>query len=128
MKKNLKLLLAALMAFSMIGVVSACAGQSENSSDGGSQSEAPAAEYTITFVVEGVQLESVTYTQGAESITEPTVPEKEGYVGAWEAYTLDGNATVNAVYTAIEYKVTFMVDGEPIATETYTVISVSSTV
>ena len=116
------------MAFSMIGVVSACAGQSENSSDGGSQSEAPAAEYTITFVVEGVQLESVTYTQGAESITEPTVPEKEGYVGAWEAYTLDGNATVNAVYTAIEYKVTFMVDGEPIATETYTVEDTEITV
>lgn len=59
--------------------------------------------YTVTFVADGVTVETVTYEAGATSIEEPTVPVKDGYTGVWESYTLnDTNITVNAVYTAIE--------------------------
>ena len=109
MKKNIKLFLTTLMALGLIGVASACGSTaSEGSSDGGSQSEAPAAEYTVTFVADGVTVDTVTYTEGAASISEPAVPAKDHYTGGWEAYTLDGNVTVNAVYTLKEYTVTFV--------------------
>ena len=122
MKKNLKLLLAALMSLGLIGVASACGSVAPDiSSDDGSQLESPAAEYTVTFVADGVTVDTVTYTEGAESITEPEVPAKEHYTGAWEAYTLDGNVTVNAVYTLTEYTVTFVADGETVAVENYTI-------
>ena len=122
MKKNLKLLLAALMSLGLIGVASACGSVAPDiSSDDGSQSESPAAEYTVTFVADGVTVDTVTYTEGAESITEPEVPAKEHYTGAWEAYTLDGNVTVNAVYTLTEYTVSFVADGETVAVENYTI-------
>ena len=122
MKKNIKLFLTTLMALGLIGVASACGSTaSEGSSDGGSQSEAPAAEYTVTFVADGVTVDTVTYAEGAASITEPAVPAKDHYTGVWEAYTLDGNVTVNAVYTLKEYTVTFVADGETVAIETYTI-------
>ena len=49
----------------------------------------------------------IEYTVETESITAPAVPEKAGYTGIWEAYTLDGNVTVNAIYTPITYTVTY---------------------
>lgn len=59
--------------------------------------------YTVTFVADDTTVATVTYEKGATSVEEPTVPEKAGYTGAWEPYTLnDTNITVNAVYTAIE--------------------------
>ena len=122
MKKNLKLLLAALISLGLMGVASACDFIiPDTSSDSGLQSESPAAEYTVTFVADGVTVDTVTYTEGAESITEPAVPAKEHYTGAWEAYTLDGNVTVNAVYTLMEYTVTFVADGKTVAVENYTI-------
>ncbi|MBR6004638.1 MAG: hypothetical protein IK063_00240, partial [Clostridia bacterium] len=43
-----------------------------------------------------------TYDVNTESIDEPAVPEKKGYEGKWEDYTLKiGGVTVNAVYTSI---------------------------
>ncbi|MBE5739307.1 MAG: hypothetical protein E7349_00465 [Clostridiales bacterium] len=122
MKKNLKLLLAALISLGLMGVASACDFIiPDTSSDSGLQSESPAVEYTVTFVADGVTVDTVTYTEGAESITEPAVPAKEHYTGAWEAYTLDGNVTVNAVYTLMEYTVTFVADGKTVAVENYTI-------
>ena len=52
--------------------------------------------------------EPVAYTVETESITEPAVPTKEGYTGAWETYDLTtvGGITVNAVYTPIVYTAT----------------------
>ena len=45
----------------------------------------------------------MTYTVENKEIVEPAVPEKDGYVGKWEEYTLTtGNITVKAVYTKIE--------------------------
>ena len=121
MKKNLKLFLAALTALGLMGVATACSTEQNSESGSNSQVETPAAEYTVTFVADGETVGTVTYIEGAESITEPEVPAKEHYTGAWEAYELNGNVTVNAVYTATEYTVTFVANGETVATETYTV-------
>ncbi len=78
--------------------------------------------YTVTFLADGEPIETQQYTVEDRQITEPTVPEKTGYTGAWEDYTLTtGNITVNAVYAPIVYTVTFMADGEQIGTQPYTV-------
>ena len=81
-----------------------------------------AIEYTVTFVYEGVEVGTATYTVENKEITEPDVPTKKHYTGVWEAYELTmGDVTVNAKYTATAYTVTFK-DGETVvATATYTV-------
>ncbi len=60
-------------------------------------------EYTATFVDEnGETLEKVKFTVEDESITEPAVPEKAGYVGEWEEYTLGtSDITIKPVYANI---------------------------
>ena len=82
-----------------------------------------AIEYTVTFIADGEQVgEPVKYTVESEAIQEPTVPAKEGYGGTWEEYVLDGgNKTVNAIYTAGVYTVTFKIDGLTVGKATYTV-------
>ena len=81
-----------------------------------------AIEYTATFKADGVVVDTVTFTIEDTSITEPAVPSKVGYTGAWEAYTLGaGNITINARYTAEVYTATFMADGVVVATVTFTV-------
>ncbi len=58
--------------------------------------------YTVTFKANGQTVEVVTFEPGTKKINEPKVPELEGYVGAWESYTMeDKNFTVKAVYTPI---------------------------
>ena len=61
-----------------------------------------AVKYTVTFKADGKQVgEALTYTVENKQITEPAVPEKVGYNGAWEEYELNGgNKVVNAEYTA----------------------------
>ena len=79
-------------------------------------------EYTVTFIADGESVGTDTYTVEDTEIAEPSVPEKAGYIGVWENYTLTtGNITVNAVYTPIEYTVTFIADGESVGADTYTV-------
>ena len=81
-----------------------------------------ATTYTVTFKADGVVVGTQTYTAENKNITEPDVPVKAHYTGAWEAYTLTtGDITVNAVYTAITYTVTFKADGVVVTTLTYTV-------
>ena len=60
-------------------------------------------EYTATFVDEnGETVENVTFTVETESITEPAVPEKAGYTGEWEEYTLGtSDITIKPVYANI---------------------------
>lgn len=61
------------------------------------------ATYAVTFVADGVTVDTVEYQEGDTALERvPDVPAKEGYTGAWEEYTLDGNITVHAVYTEIE--------------------------
>ncbi|MBQ8429432.1 MAG: hypothetical protein IJX30_04995 [Clostridia bacterium] len=56
-------------------------------------------EYTVKFVADGVTVDEIAYNTVSGGLTAPEVPEKEGYKGAWEIYTLGGDITVNAVYT-----------------------------
>lgn len=59
--------------------------------------------YRVVFRADGRKVGEVTYTVEDKEIVEPAVPEKDGYVGKWEEYTLTtGNITVKAVYTKIE--------------------------
>lgn len=58
--------------------------------------------YTATFVADGEKVAEVDFTVNDTSITEPKVPEKSGYVGKWEEYSItDKDITVNAVYTPV---------------------------
>ncbi len=65
------------------------------------------AEYTIIvfkaeFMADGVLVATVPFTVNDSSITEPDVPQKEGYEGKWESYTLGAeDIVINAVYTEI---------------------------
>ena len=78
--------------------------------------------YTVSFMASGESVSVQTYTYTNPKITEPTVPEKTGYTARWESYSLNmQNITVNAVYTPIEYKVTFVAGGKTVAEEIYTV-------
>jgi hypothetical protein len=80
--------------------------------------------YSLSFVADGQLVEEVLFTAGDKTpCTVPDVPEKEGYTGAWESYNLGtatGNLTVQAVYTALSYTVTFVADGVTVDTLTYT--------
>ena len=69
-----------------------------------------AIEYTVTFKADGATVGEVQkYTVENKEITVPEVPAKAHYTGAWEAYELTtGNVEVKAVYTPVEYKITFM--------------------
>ena len=79
-------------------------------------------EYTITFIAEGKEIDTVQYTVEDRNITEPVVPAKADYNGAWENYTLiTGDISVEAVYTPVEYSITFKADGEEVDIVKYTV-------
>lgn len=61
-----------------------------------------AIKYTVTFKADGKTVDKQTYTVENNSITEPKVPEKEGYTGKWKDYNLNGgDRTVIAVYEKI---------------------------
>ena len=79
-------------------------------------------EYSVTFSADGKEVYKSGYTVENKDIFVPEVPGKPHYTGQWEEYILTtGDVTVNAVYTAIEYTVTFIADGEEIGSDTYTV-------
>ena len=60
-------------------------------------------KYTVTFVADGKVVATETYDVTNTSVKEPAVPEKKGYTGKWESYSLtSGDITVNAVYTPEE--------------------------
>ena len=61
-----------------------------------------AIEYTVTFKNGDEVVGTATYTIDNKTISEPAVPVKEGYTGAWESYELTtGDSVVNAIYTEI---------------------------
>lgn len=63
--------------------------------------EAPAV-YIATFIADDQVVGTVEFVEGTTSINAPAVPEKEGYTGVWEEYTLsDADITIKAVYTEI---------------------------
>ena len=78
--------------------------------------------YYVTFVAEGTEVAKLPYTVENTAIAEPTVPAKTGYTAAWESYSVvNGNITVNAVYTIINYVITFKADGEIVESINYTI-------
>ena len=81
-------------------------------------------EYTATFTGNGVTAGTVKFTIDTESIEdkEPAVPEKAGYTGEWEEYTLGSeDIIVKAVYSTIDYTATFVADGTTVGTKNYDV-------
>ena len=60
--------------------------------------------YYATFLADGIQVgEKMPYTVETVGITPPAVPEKPGYIGAWERFTpAVGGVTIHAIYTKIQ--------------------------
>lgn len=78
--------------------------------------------YFAMFMADGEKIESIPFTVENKVIDEPAVPEKSGYVGSWEQYTLTtGDITVNAVYTHVSYSITFIADGAIVDKQTIAV-------
>lgn len=60
-------------------------------------------EYLVVFVADKKIVSEQRYSIENPEITEPKVPEKEGYTGVWEKYELNfKNARIVAVYTKTE--------------------------
>lgn len=73
--------------------------------------------HKATFYNDYGFVKSVIFKEGDRRINEPTVPQRDGYVGTWENYILgNSNIRIKADYTLIIHKVKFYVDGELIAT------------
>ena len=69
--------------------------------------------YIATLLVDGKVYKEIPYVYGQKSIALPDVPEKPGYTGAWESYSLViGGVTIRAVYTPNTYIATLLVDGK----------------
>ncbi|MBQ6267140.1 MAG: leucine-rich repeat protein, partial [Clostridia bacterium] len=71
--------------------------------------------YYATIIADGAAIAKIPFVYGQKSITLPDVPKKEGHAGVWPTYTLPAHdITIEAVYTPIEYTVTYLVDGQSI--------------
>ncbi len=57
--------------------------------------------HSVTFRADGEDIATRFYTD--ETCSEPPVPKKQGYAGAWEDYALVGDVVVEAVYTYKEW-------------------------
>ena len=78
--------------------------------------------YTATFMTNGNVVGTRPYRINGRIDDEPEVPEKEGYVGAWEEYSLQNeDAVIYAVYKPINYTITYVAEGKTVDTRTYTV-------
>ena len=82
-----------------------------------------AIEYSVTFKADGVEVgETQKYSVENKEINVPDVPNKEHYTGVWEEYTLvTGDVVVNAVYTPIDYTITFLNGEEVVETVSFNV-------
>ena len=72
-------------------------------------------EYTITFVDAGKGEERKFTVETLEKLTFPTLTEKRGYLSQWDKELADvglADLVVTAIYTPIEYKVSFACEGE----------------
>ena len=84
-------------------------------------------ENIAKLYVDGKLWKSVEYNEGQKSIG-IDVPQKAGYEGKWESYSLaGGEVTINAVYTPIEYTAAFVADGVTVKEVKFTVEAQSIT-
>ena len=64
--------------------------------------------YTATFVNSDGTVGTVGFDIEDTALSEPAVPQRTGYTGAWEAYEIKAeDLTINAVYTPITYNITY---------------------
>ena len=74
--------------------------------------------YYATFTADGEEIEKVPFTVESKSISEPEIPEKEGYAGKWSEYVIAASdITINAEYIINEYTVSFVADDKIIKSE-----------
>ncbi len=66
-------------------------------------------DYIVTFIADGEVVGYSGYWIGDSTLSSvPPVPNKEGYIGTWEEYEINNQSfEVHAVYTPIQYSVTF---------------------
>jgi|GEM_PF-1023069 len=86
--------------------------------------------YTVTWVIDGT-FATETYAYGA-AIAQRTVPEKLGYIAAWDVGTLPQvmpaeNLVITAVYTLREYTITYNANGGEMPANYPTVYNITST-
>ena len=64
--------------------------------------------YTATFVNSDGTVGTVDFDIEDTALSEPAVPQRTGYTGAWEDYEIKAeDLTINAVYTPITYNITY---------------------
>ena len=84
--------------------------------------------YHAVFVADGQTVAAVEFTEGAVSVEEPAVPEKTGYTGTWEPYTLGAeDLEIHAVYMPVTYHAAFVAGGKTVGTVEFTVETASLT-
>lgn len=75
---------------------------SKTDSDPWTKPAAAKAPWTVTFLSDGEVVDAVTYSSASQTISEPPVPSKEGYIACWDSYKLGSqDLTVRAVYRQI---------------------------
>ena len=75
--------------------------------------------YYATFTADGIEIGRVPFTVESKSISEPEIPEKEGYTGKWSEYVIAASdITINAEYIINEYTVNFVADDKTVKSET----------
>ena len=85
-------------------------------------------EYTAKFIADGETVKEIKFTIDTGSIEAPDVPEKTGYTGEWESYSLGASdITINAVYAPVKYTAAFIADGKTVAEVPFTVETESIT-
>ena len=128
-KGSRRKVLAAFAAAALLGglgAFAACGETGEGTSSGGSDgTSAPgsqsAGEYAVEFVARGL-IVATERCASPDDLPDVPVPELPGYAGEWGAPAIDGDRIrVEAVYTPVEYTVTFVADGKIVAERTYTV-------
>lgn len=78
-------------------------------------------DYTVNYYADGEKVASKSYTISDSEYADPAVPEKDGYTAKWEEFEFANEAeiTVNAIYTPIDYTVTFAVGETIVAKVSY---------
>lgn len=83
-------------------------------------------EPTVKYVVGDEVIANRTYSIFTQKLTspEPEIPQKEHYSASWEKVDFNGgNKVVKAVYTPIEYTITYVKNGAIVGGATYTIES-----
>ncbi len=78
-------------------------------------------DYTVNYYADGEKVATKSYTISDSEYADPAVPEKDGYTAKWEEFEFANEAeiTVNAIYTPIDYTVTFAVGETIVAKVSY---------